>query len=249
MTGDQARQALAAGRAQIEMWKQRLLPLAGQDVQVEGRRVSLTPQVVEREEPVRTLMLHVWAQVTMTQTMSNVVTLPPEYVQDEVFRYPPFLVATLPYNSAVNGYTWPQVAQILPAAGVGSTPPGELLAGGLWAGAYVEGTVPNFTVEIEDLQKTAVVTLYLRGRYAEDEGYSSDFNDPDTFDRNFNVGRRTVELLLEGNRASPLPNEERREDVRIGYGGTPINVEPISRGAYPDAALTSVLSITTLSPN
>jgi hypothetical protein len=111
------------------------------------------------------------------------------------------------------------------------------------------GTAPNYEIEIGDLQKTAVVTLYLRGRFLEDENYQLDFNDPATFDRNFNIGRRTLGTLLEGNRASPLPNETQTSEVRVGYGGQVLNVQPISRGAYPNAPVHSVFSITSISRN
>jgi len=80
MTGDQAREVVATARDQIERWKVKLLPVAGKGAVIEGRTVTLEPAAVPVvARPVRTLMLHVWAEITMTQSMTDVVTLPPEY--------------------------------------------------------------------------------------------------------------------------------------------------------------------------
>lgn len=251
MTGAQARQCVEIARATIEEWKAKLLPVAGQGVVISDRQVTLLPvEVPVVARPVRTIMLHVWAEITMTQSMADVVSAPPpEYDESGTYVYPPFLVAALPFNEAASGYTWETLQEILPEAGSVSTPAGEFIAGQLWSGDYYMGTAPNYEIEIGDLQKTAVVTLYLRGRFLEDENYQLDFNDPATFDRNFNIGRRTLGTLLEGNRASPLPNETVTAEVRVGYDGQVLNVQPISRGAYPNAPVHSVFSITSISRN
>jgi hypothetical protein len=247
MTGEQARQVLAAGRARIEAWKQKLLPIAGAGTQVEGTRVSLDPRGTAEPEPVRTLMLHVWAVITMNQTMTEVVTLPPTYDENASYEYPPFLVAAISYTQATGGYEWPQVPQILPAAGVAANEAGELLQGGLWQGLFVEGTAPSYDIEV-DLDKTALVTLYLRGRYI-DATYQQDYNDPAKFDTDLNVGTRTLSLRLEGNRPAPLPNEEDEFDKQVGYTGNVFSLQPLPRGDYPDTGLTSVFSLTAISGN
>ncbi len=250
MTGDQARQCVAIARETIEEWKAKLLPLAGQGVVVADRQVTLLPvQPAAVVRTPKTLMIHVWAQVTMTQSMTGVVTLPPEYVENGTFTYPPYLVAAVSYSQAQGGYTWGTLQQILPEAGSTSTPAGELAPGALWAGDYFEGTGPGYDVEVTDLQKSAVITFYVRGRFAEDPNYATDSDDPATFDSNCNIGLRTLGTYLEGNRADPLPDEVETGEVRAGYNGTAVSVSPISRGAYPGNALTSIYSISFLSHN
>lgn len=251
MTGDQAREVVATARDQIERWKVKLLPVAGKGAVIEGRTVTLEPAAVPVvARPVRTIMLHVWAEITMTQSMADVVSAPPpEYDESGTYVYPPFLVAALPFNEAASGYTWETLQEILPEAGSVSTPAGEFIAGQLWSGDYYMGTAPNYEIEIGDLSKTAVVTLYLRGRYLEDADYQSTIGDAASFEKEFNVGRRTVGTLLTGDRASPLPSESQTGEVRIGYAGTTFNLTAISRGAYPDAPLTSTYCITSLSRN
>jgi hypothetical protein len=250
MTPQQARDVLATARDHLERWKAKLLPVAGQGAVIEGRTVTLEPAAARPVTIVpRTIMLHVWAQITMNQSMTGVVTLPPEYDESGSYVYPPFLVASLAFSLARSDYTWGTVQQVLPAAGTAAASAGELLLGGLWAGDYFEGTGPGYDVEITDLQKTATVTLYVRGRYAEDADYGTTFDDPATFETNFNVGIRTLGTLLEGNRANPLPDESQTGEVRAGYAGTTFTLEPISRGAYPSNALTSIFSITSISKN
>jgi len=250
MTGDQARQCVEIARATIDEWKAKLLPTPGQGVIIDGRTVTVEPAAVPVvARPVRTIMLHVWAEITMTQSMADVVTLPPEYDESGTYVYPVFLVASLALSAATSGYTWGTPPEVLPDAGDVANAAGELLQGGLWNGSYFLGTGPGYDIEIGDLSKTAVVTLYLRGRYLEDADYQSTIGDAASFEKEFNVGRRTVGTLLTGDRASPLPSESQTGEVRIGYAGTTFNLTAISRGAYPDAPLTSTYCITSLSRN
>lgn len=221
----------------------------GKGVIVNGRMITLEPAPAAAPRTQRTIMLHIWARVTMTQSMSDVVALPPEYDQSGTYAYPLFLVASLPLSQAVSGYTWEVSQQVLPEAGPEADAAGELQQGVLWSGDYYEGTAPNYEIEIGDLQKTAVVTLYLRGRFVEDANYQLDFDDPASFENDFAVGTRTLGTLLEGNRASPLPNMTEVGEFRVGYGGTTFNLEALPRGAYPNASVRSIFSVTSISRN
>lgn len=246
MTHDHYLQLLSMAKAQIAKRVQGLQPRGGNNVSVVGDGIAIDPIVRELEAPDKpTLMMNIWVKITMTQSMTEVITPPPpEYVENGVFEYPPFLVAAVSFSSAENGYEWEpnNYQEILPEAGSVSTPPGEFIPGSLWSGEYLEGTGPDYDVNIGDLQKTASIELYLRGRYL----YSSPipYGDPSFFDTDFNIGSREINMLLEGNRPSPFPNETEVIDERASYSGTTFEVEPLPRGAYPDVAVRSVLSIT-----
>lgn len=240
MTHDHYLQLLDLAKTQIAKRVQGLQPRAGNNVSVIGDGIAVDPIVRgddESENP--SLLLNIWVQITMTQSMTGVIEPPPpEYVENGVFTYPPFLVTTLSYLQARNGYTWENQPEVLPEAGSVSTPPGEFISGQLWEGDYFEGTAPNYDIEITDLQKTASIIYYLRGQYAGDSAF---------FDTDFNVGSRDLDLLLAGYRASPLPNEFQESTIRVGYSGTTVYTPPIPRGAYPNNSIRSVLSLTAIS--
>lgn len=151
MTHDHYLQLLDLAKTQIAKRIQGLQPRAGNNVSVIGDGIAVDPIVRgddESENP--SLLLNIWVKITMTQSMTDVITPPPfEYVENGVFTYPPFLVATIPYSQTRNGYTWENQPRVLPEAGSVST--------GFWGAASI--------------------IYYLRGQYAGDSAFfDTDFN-------------------------------------------------------------------------
>lgn len=212
MTGEQAREVLRIGLDRVQMWKQRLLPAAGEGVQITGRQISLQPAslVVPEIEP-QTWQIGVWAQFTFDQASSN-----PAIGPTGTFAYPPLLVATAPSEFGQVYEFGP--AQALPAVvqehgGLA----GDFLVGQLWAGEYSDAETGIF---LASLSKTAIVTWYVRGHYTLGGAVPE-------FDTGFKVGNRTITLRQIG-QVAPNPPVQVETSLRVQRAGSSAALLPLA---------------------
>lgn len=213
MTGDQAREVLRIGLQRVEMWKQRLLPAAGEGVQLAGRQISLQPaaRVVPELEP-RAWQIGIWAEFTFFQTSTDQARAP-----NGTYAYPPLLVATAPSEFGLVHEFSP--AQALPAVvqqhgGL----PGDFLLGQLWSGEFTAES--ELGIYIENLTKTARVTWYVRGHYTLGGAVPE-------FDTGFKVGNRTITLRQIG-KIAPNPPVQVETSLRVLRAGSSVTLQALA---------------------
>lgn len=212
MTGAQAREVLRIGLDRVALWKQRLLPAAGEGVQMAGNQISLQPtsRVVPELEP-RTWQIGVWAQFTFDQASSN-----PAIAPTATFEYPPLLVATAPSEfGTVYDFGDPNALPDVVQAHGGIA--GDFLVGQLWSGEYSDTETGIF---LSSLTKSAIVTWYVRGHYTLGGAVPE-------FDTGFKVGNRTITLRQIG-QIAPNPPVQVETSLRVLRAGSSVTLQALA---------------------